>query len=167
MSFITPEFVIPGEASSDQHNLQVVDNLLYLKDQDDARGFVGRHVLTSNSVGYTATGNSDLTTTVDLLAERDYLIHAYINATLSAAGRWYFSAMVDGVKVDRMHDTQDVGVLGGGQLCTILYQPLVDHVAAVVRLYHTEVSGTSTMTYAGSSGAPRYLAVEDIGPRRS
>lgn len=164
--YTPPAFVVPGEADAAQHNLHVVDNLLHLKEQEDARGLVARHVLTTNSVGYTVTGNSDMTVTCDFDADRDYVLHAFINPQVSvAAARWYYSFSINGTIIDRFYDqeAETLGILGVGY---VPYRPAADLTSAVVRIHHTEVSGAATMTYAGATATtPRYLAVEDIGPR--
>lgn len=165
-AYTAPSFVVPGEADSATWNTEVLDNLRHLKEQDDARGIIARHVLTASSVGYTATGNSDMTFTADTSAGRLYVVRFMANAVINAAGRWLFELTVNGTVVARLGDADQAVVgwtIGGNVNGNIMWEPGA-LAAAVFRVRHTEISGTSTLTYNATATTPRFFYLEDVGP---
>lgn len=164
MTWTAPSFVTRGSGSSAKHNVEVIDNLIHLKQEDDRRGIVGRQGLVANSVGYTASGNSDFVLSgVDTFAGRRYVVRLHTNATTSAAGRWIAELTVNAVVTDRLVDIDTPSGFGFSYVGSCLWTPGT-LVGATIRVAHVEISGTSTLTYVGTATDPRSLSIEDVGP---
>lgn len=130
-----------------------------------AWGALASQSLTSNSSNYTATGNSDFVFLgFKCRADRTYRIHLSATFILSATGAWTITATVDGTDVGRFFTIADAWPFGDHRSSEVLWMPpSTDSVD--VRVKHTEISGTATFSYVGTSQLPRQFWIEDVGPR--
>jgi hypothetical protein len=132
-----------------------------------AAGVKASQVITSSSVGYTATGATDFSlASFAADSSRNYKICLNVDwvATV-AAGEWYLYIQVAGADYAMIGDASadgtniNEGVVSGG----VLWQPATGTYTVTIKLY--EIVNGSTLTFYGDASTPRQFWIEDIGPR--
>jgi len=131
-----------------------------------AWGSLREHVLTTNSSAYSATGTSDMVlTSVPVRNDRKYKATFTGMIKINTTGTWVIEFNAGGTNVGRFGFEASPNItLGDYKTGTCLWLPAAT-AAVTLRVGHSEIAGTSTLTYEGSGGYPRMFWLEDIGPR--
>jgi len=131
-----------------------------------AWGIQAKHVLTSNSTGYTATGNTDMVMAAFAARDdRSYRLHLHSAVLMSTTGAWTLEFSAAGTDVGRAALLIDVSsILGGQVVASCLWNPATT-TTYDLRIKANELSGSATLTLNGSATNPRQFWVEDIGAR--
>lgn len=128
-------------------------------------GVVASQLLTADSIGYTASGNTDMVLSgVSVRGDRNYKVHLGAHLTISAAAVWTVRLNIDAVEMGRFTVVNEFFAGGEYHSADLLYQPPAN-ATVELRVYVVESSGTATFTFKGASTNPRQFWIEDFGPR--
>ncbi len=131
-----------------------------------AWGKIASTSLTTDSSTYTITGNSAfLLSGVPARNDRSYRVHLASSIIMSAAGVWAYELLVAGTVTAQLGMVPVPDTFWGNKVIGhCLWEPATTG-AVDLRVQHTELTGTATMTFKATAANPRQFWVEDIGPR--
>ncbi len=127
------------------------------------RGIVGTpYTSTSNSIGYIASGDTDMTFNADLFAGRHYVPFVHAQVAITASSSWNLNCSIDGISRARFAKYDPGGSATFPMDSMFIWTaPADDNVTFTVSLIET--SGTATLTLNAGTNIPRIFGLIDLG----